>query len=114
MGEKKEEKVKRLSERDIEANRIKEDTDRIIGEMEQLAPGQTLIYRLPEFYWSGFAAFLIAELNPSYPQKGRKFILSTDKIADGKPTGKKMRSFESNKPKDFAEWVSQRHGERYM
>ena len=110
MGEKKEEKVKQKSKLEIE----KEEINRVVGEMEQLTPGQTLIYKLPEFYWSGLGAFLIAELNPLYPQKGRKYIMSRDDIADGKPAGKKARVFESNKPSDFGEWVARRQGERFV
>ena len=110
MGEKEEKKVKQPSIREME----KEEINRIAGEMEQLTPGQTLIYKLPEFYWSGLGAFLIAELNTLYPQKGRKYIMSRDDIADGKPAGKKARMFESNKPTDFGELVSRRQGERFV
>ena len=106
FGEKKESKVKEPSPREILADRIK-------GEAEELAPGQSLIYKLPELYWSGFAAFLICELNPSYPKKGKKYVMSTDKIADGKPAGKKNRVCGANKPEDYAEWVADRNGERF-
>lgn len=87
--------------------------NRFALEVEQLTQGQSLIYKLPEFYWSGFAAFLMVDLNPSYPQKGRKYIMSTDGIADGKPAGLKKRLSDSNKPKDVADWVVQRKGERF-
>jgi len=106
FGKKKEPKVKGPSPREILMNRI-------VGEVEQLAPGQSLIYKLPELYWSGFAAFLIVELNPSYPEKGRKYIMSRDTIADGKPAGQKNRVMESNMPRDFADWVAEKSGERF-
>lgn len=106
FGKKKEPKVKEPSQKEILMTRISD-------EVEQLASGQALIYRLPEFYWNGFAAFLMAELNPSYPEKGKKYILSKDKIEDGKPAGAKTRAFESDKPRDFADWVVSRNGERF-
>lgn len=106
FGKKKEPKTKELSLREVASNRI-------TSEVEQLAPGQALIYKLPELYWSGFAAFLMVKLNPSYPQAGKKYILYTDGIVDGKPTGKKGFSFQSNKPKDYADWVAERSGERF-
>ena len=103
FGKKNEAKVKEPSPNEILMNRI-------VGEVEQLSPGQNLTYKLPEFYWGGWAAFLICDLNPSYPEKGKKYILSTDKIADGKPAGAKNRLMDTNHPKDFAEWVAQRNG----
>jgi len=106
FSRKKQPKVKEPSEREI---RVKQ----ITSEVEQLSEGQTLIYKLPEFYWSGFAAFLIVELNPSYPEKGRKYIMSTDKANDGKPAGHKVRSWESNKPKDIADWIAPKSGVRF-
>ncbi len=104
FGKKKEPKVKKLSPKQILMNRI-------VGEVEQLAPGQSLIYKLPEFYWSAFAGFLIVELNPSHPEKGRKYILSRDKIADGKPAGEKIRVCDTNNPREYADWVADRNGE---
>jgi hypothetical protein len=106
FGKKSETKEKGPSQKDIL-------TSRIVGEVEQLTPGQTLTYKLPEFYWPGLGGFLMVELNPSYPDKGRKYILSSDKIDDGQPAGKKSPARESNNPKDFAEWVFQFNGERF-
>ena len=85
--------------------------ERIIEEVENLAPGETLTYKLPEFYHSGFAAFLSIELNPSYPEKGKKYHLITDKIADGKPAGQKTLSAEVNNSLDAARWISVRDGQ---
>ncbi len=103
FGKKKEPRVKEPSPREILINRIEE-------EIEKLASGQTLIYKLPEFYWSGFAAFLMVDLNPSYPEKGKKYLMSTDKIADGKPAGQKIRAWDSNKARDGADWIATRDG----
>jgi len=105
--------VKRELESQDERSKKEMKKNRIISEVEQLAAGQSLIYKLPEFYWSGFGAFLIAELNPTHPEKGKKYILSSDKIADGKPAGAKNRARDTDKPKDYADWVLQFNGERF-
>ncbi len=104
-GIKKEEKVKEQTKRQLMVGRI-------ASEVEQLAPGQSLIYKLPEFYWSGFAAFLVAEPNPTYPQKGKKYCMHTDRIVDGKPAGKIGYTWQSDKPNQVAEWMADRDGFR--
>jgi len=92
-------KEKKLSPKDI-----------IVRKIEQLSPEQTISYRLPETYGGGL---VIVELNPEYPAKGRKYILSTEKIASGKPTGQRSRLWDSNKPKDMAGWIIDRGGELF-
>ncbi len=104
FGRKKEPKVKEPSAREIQTAQIAE-------QMEGLALGQILIYKLPEIYWSGFAAFIMVEVNPSYPKKGRKYIASTDKMGDGgKPAGQKGRAFDSNKARDISSWIAEKSG----
>lgn len=102
FGKKKEEK-KELSPKEIKINEI-------ATKVEQLSSGETLIYKLPEFYWAGFGAFCIVERNPD---SGRKYVLSTDKIEDGKPAGRKSRVWDSDKPKDVAGWILDKQGELY-
>lgn len=105
VGEAKVEKPKKeLHPREILRNKVTE-------EVNQLTPGQVIIYKLPEFYHSGFAAFLIFELNPSYPGKGKKYLMSTDHIADGKPAGKKNLVGDTNSPGQIADWITTREGE---
>jgi len=88
----------KLSQKDIIANQI-----------EQLGPGQSLNYRLPEGRGGGL---VIVEMNPRYPEgKQKKYILSTEKIEDGKPTGQRSRLWDSDKPKDIARWVIDMGGE---
>jgi hypothetical protein len=106
---------KQLSEKEKRTSIQKvfdENCSQVVAEMEQLASGQMLTYKLPELYWSNFAAFIIAELNPEYPKKGKKYNMFLDGIADGKPEGKKRRYYESNKPEEYAESVITRQGER--
>jgi len=92
-------KVKQLSPKEI-----------MINQIEQLGSGQNLTYRLAEHLWEGFGAFAMVELNPQYPGKGRKYIVSSDKMADGKPAGQKTRLWDSSKPKDVASWILEKNG----
>ena len=96
----------------VQQEKPKSIKERVIGEVGQLTSGQNLIYKLPEKEW-GFAAFLIIELNPSYPEKGKKYIVSRDSIADGQPAGQKERVFEIDKPSNFVGLVMDRNAERF-
>jgi hypothetical protein len=112
FGKKKEPEVKAPTAREILATRI-------IGELEQMTQVQSLIYKLPQEFWNAFGAFLIVELNPTYPQKGKKFCTYVDNIEDGKPAGKRRDLGQNNKPKDVADWIAQSEGafgslERYQ
>ena len=60
--------------------------DTIENQSEQLGPGQTVSYRPLETYGGSLA---VVELNPRYPGKGRRYILSTEEIVNGKPAGKR-------------------------
>ena len=93
----KPQKVKELSPKEIVTNQI-----------EQLGPGQSFSYRLHETWGGGL---VIVELNPEYPEKGQRYILSTDKIVDGKPAGKRSHLWDSDKPKEVAGWIADRRGE---
>jgi len=79
----------------------------IINQIEQLGPRQSLTYQLAEYLMDRFA---IVDLNPEYPGKGRKYIVSSDRMADGKPAGKKGRIWDSNKAKDIASWILEKQG----
>jgi len=92
-------KAKKLSPKEI-----------IIDRIEQLAAGETVSYRLAEARGGGLA---VVELNPQYPEKGKKYFLSLEKIVDGKPAGTRSRLWDSNKPKELAGWIIERGGELY-
>jgi len=79
----------------------------IINKIEQLTPGQALRYKLPETYGGGLA---VIELNPQYPQKGKRYFMSTEELIDNKPSGKKRRLWDSDKPKELAAWIIDRNG----
>jgi hypothetical protein len=97
--EAKPQKVKKLSPKVI-----------ITSKIEQLGPGDSASYQLAEVYGGGLA---VVELNPQYPEKGRKYSLSLEKIVDGKPAGKRSHLSSSNNPKDLAGWILERGGEPY-
>jgi len=92
-------KAKKLSPKEI-----------IIDRIEQLGPEESVSYRLPEVRGGELA---VVELNPQYPEKGNKYLLSLEKIVDGKPAGTRSRLWDSNKPKNLAGWILDRSGELY-
>jgi hypothetical protein len=94
----KQPKVKPLSPRDILANKITE-----------LGAGEKIMYKLPVVYGGDLA---VIELNPQHP-KGHKYLLSTETMVDGKPTGKRRALWDSDKPRDMASWIVERNGEIY-
>jgi hypothetical protein len=84
---------------------------KIAQEVEALTPGQAVIYQIPEFY--SFARFLGVELNPMFPQKGKKYLMFTDQVADGKPVGKRSEMCTTNNALEYAVWVSERDNDTY-
>jgi len=79
----------------------------ITNKIDQLTSGQTLSYRLPETYGGGLA---VVELNAQYPQKGKRYVMSTEELIDNKPSGKRRRLWDSDKPKELAAWIIDRNG----
>ncbi len=106
FGKKKQEETKEkvLSPRQLLENKI-------IAEVEGMAPGAPIIYELPEFYI--YARYLIVELNPDFPGKGKKYLMWADKMVDGKPEGKRMTQGSTNNPKAIADWIAQRDTDQY-
>jgi hypothetical protein len=55
----------------------------------------------------------VIELNPDYPgKKQKKYIAYAADVIDMQPVGKGGRVFDSDKPKDVANWVVGSHGKR--
>lgn len=55
----------------------------------------------------------IIELNPNYTdKKGRKYIVYTANVVDMQPVGKGQKLYDSDKPKEIAQWVAQGHHKR--
>jgi hypothetical protein len=91
----------------------------ILKKIEELSqPGATAF-----FYLSGSPASggplghgaAVVELNPNYPgkdQKGKdqkKYILNLADVEGMQPVGKGQKFFGSDKPKELARWVKERH-----
>jgi len=52
----------------------------------------------------------LVEFNPNYPgKKQKKYILSTVNVEGMEPVGKPQKFLESDKAKDIAKWISERH-----
>jgi hypothetical protein len=86
--------------------------DKITKEVEALTEGQSVIYQLADFFV--FARFLGIELNPAFPQKGKKYCMfAYSHMADGKPAGQKSISASTNKAVDYAYWVADRDSDQY-
>ncbi|MDQ1240336.1 MAG: hypothetical protein QG663_1747 [Thermodesulfobacteriota bacterium] len=77
--------------------------------IEELAPGKSLIYRLPEIYHGGIGAFAVIELNQDFPKNGRKYIISTDTAENGNPKGQKIRRWDTNKSKQIIDWLKDKN-----
>jgi hypothetical protein len=57
----------------------------------------------------------VIELNPNYPgKKEKKYILYLADVADMQPAGKGSKLFDSDKPKELASWVKERHHKRML
>lgn len=80
------------------------------NQLEQLTDGRSLTYILPEYMWSG-GAFTIVELNPKYPETGKKYLVFSDQIKDGQPAGKKELTSSYNKLEEVLNLIDTRSGE---
>lgn len=91
--------TKELTKRDVIAEQI-----------EKLNSGQTFSYITSG--WSS-AHLIVIELNPRYPKKGKKYLVSIEELADGKPSGQRQLVGDSNKPGDVAGWITESKGELF-
>jgi len=85
----------------------------LANQIEQLVPGQTLRFKIPEPETQGFG-FITVELNPQYPQKGRRYILSAENIVHGMPGGKKTIMYDSDQSMEIANSIHDRNGELFV
>lgn len=52
----------------------------------------------------------VVELNPAFPgKKQRKYVLYTADVVDLQPIAKRQKVFDSDKAKEIANWVRERH-----
>jgi hypothetical protein len=83
----------------------------LASRIEQLIPRQTLRFKIPET-WGG--NFITVELNPQYPQTGRKYILSIEKAVNGMPGEKRTIMYVSDQPVEIAASIMERNGELFV
>ncbi|MDO8568054.1 MAG: hypothetical protein Q7R57_04995 [Dehalococcoidales bacterium] len=86
----------------------------ILRKIEGLTqPGQSVF-----FYLGGSPAYggpfgrgaAVIELNPKYPgEKQKKYIISVANVDGLEPVGKREKMFDSDKTKEIAKWVKERH-----
>ena len=82
--------------------------DILLEDVEKLAPGQAVTREMHPTYGGGM---VIVELNPEYPNKGKKYVMSTQGSEVGGAAGKagaKVKFWESNKAKELAGWLAGR------
>ena len=76
-------------------------------------PGSTVFFYLAGSPSSGGPlgrGAAVIELNPNFPgKKQRKYNIYTDDVNGIELVGKRQKSFDSDKPKDIANWVKERH-----
>lgn len=87
--------------------------DIIINQIDALTEGQSVLYKLPEIYWSGLGGFIIIERNDQKSIKSKPFAAFADEIKDGTPVGKKKRLWEFNVAREMASWIIERNGVLY-
>jgi hypothetical protein len=57
----------------------------------------------------------VIELNPDYPgKKQKRYILYLADVVDTKPVDRGEKLFDSDKPKQLASWVKERHHKRML
>jgi len=77
-------------------------TQIITNEIEELTLGQEIGYFIPSSY--GDRVYFV-KYNPNYPDKGKKYAMSTDNVVNNKLTGNRMPGWNTNSAKDVAKWI---------
>ena len=84
--------------------------DIMSNDIEQLGPGEYRVYRLLGASGLGLA---VIELNPEYPVKGKKYSIKTERLVDDRPSGRRTKMWDSDKPRDIAKWIIEKRGEPF-
>ncbi|MFH1646670.1 MAG: hypothetical protein ABID71_03125 [Chloroflexota bacterium] len=77
-------------------------------QIEQLEGTQVATYKLPPDRGGWMA---MVSINPTYPTKGRKFIMTIDRMPGGVAGKEKSVLWDSNSAKDMANWIIDRGGQ---
>jgi len=90
-------KVRKLSPKDLVAQ-----------EIDQIAPGNALVFKLGVTY---IKPYITVVRSPEYPGKGKKFsVLQDGKDADGNPANKAGKFWDTNDAREIAGWLIDREG----
>jgi hypothetical protein len=89
----------------------KSPRDALAEKIAQLAPGQTMAFRLPPMYGP---EIIVVDANKDYPGKGRKYAVATAEPVDGKPGRIIGHIWDSDNPKPVAAWIVLRSGEQIV
>jgi hypothetical protein len=54
---------------------------------------------------------ITVSINPQYPTKGKKYVMTVDRMTGGTPGKDKSVLFDSNHAKEMAEWIIDRQGQ---
>ena len=83
----------------------KKPRDVLMEKIEQLNPGQSLLYRLPEMYGPDL---ILVEARKDYNGKGHRFAVIGTPAVDGKPGPIRNTIWETSKTKAIADWLVMR------
>ncbi len=74
----------------------------LIAQIEQLGPGQHLLFRLAEMYGP---EIILVEVKKDYAGKGPKFSVIGSPPVDGKPGPSRHTIWETSNAKAVAKWL---------
>ncbi len=81
----------------------------LAGKIDQLAAGKTLRFKVaePEAWGCNFVS---VELNSQYPQRGKKFLFTREKMSNGMPDGNKCSIYDTDSALEIADSIIERKG----
>jgi hypothetical protein len=85
-----------------ESTKAKSPLHALIEAVEQLAPGQQLMYKLAEMYGP---EIIIVEAKKDFDGKGHKYAVIGSPPVNGKPGPQRNTIWETSKAKAIAAWL---------
>ena len=92
------------------AAKPKKPRDILTDEIDQLAPGQQMMFRLPELYGP---EIIIIDARKDYQGKGHRYAVIASPPVDGKPGPIRNTMWATSKPKAVADWLIVRSAQKY-
>lgn len=80
----------------------KSPRDILMEKIDQLTPGQLLMFRLPEMYGP---ELILVEARKDFTGKGHRFAVIGSPPVDGKPGPTRNTIWETSKVKAIADWL---------